>query len=123
MNFVLLNRREIYCCLTRLNQKTMIDQKINQEMLLGKVTILAVRRFVFQTVSVLNIQRFQFHSQNLVFFLIQDSVTLTGISLSEISTNWERECYGIALCLVNVDINILEKNVSGDPSVYILISL
>lgn len=123
MNFVLLNRREIYCCLTRLNQKTMIDQKINQEMLLGKATILAVKRFVFQTVSVLNIQRFQFHSQNLVFFLIQDSVTLTGISLSEISTNWERECYGIALCLVNVDINILEKNVSGDPSVYILISL
>ena len=63
----------------------MIDQKINQEILSGKATTLAVT-FVFQTVSVLNIQRFQFHSQNLVFFLIQDSVTLTGISLSEIST-------------------------------------
>ena len=95
----------------------MIDQKINQEILSGKATTLAVR-FVFQTVSVLNIQRFQFHSQNLVFFLIQDSVTLTGISLSEISTKWERACYGIALCLVNVDINILEKNVSDDPSVF-----
>ena len=85
MNFVSLNRRDISCCLTQLNQKTMIDQKINQEILSGKATTLAVR-FVFQTVSVLNIQRFQFHSQNLVFFLIQDSVTLTGISLSEIST-------------------------------------
>ena len=85
MNFVSLNRRDISCCLTRLNQKTMIDQKINQEILSGKATTLTVR-FVFQTVSVLNIQRFQFHSQNLVFFLIQDSVTLTGISLSEIST-------------------------------------
>lgn len=46
-----------------------------------------------------------------------------GILSLENTKNWEREYYGITLCIANVDIKVLEKNISGILTICILISL
>ena len=119
---MLLDCREIYYCVGRIKQKIMISQKINREILSGKTTTLTASKSVFRTVVVLNIQRLQFSCQYFVSFLIQDTLTKKKL-LSQNTKNWERECYDIALCIANEDIKILEKNISGTLSIYILISL
>ena len=101
----------------------MINQNINRELLSGSTTTLAASRSVFQTVVVLKIQRLQFRSQSFVCFLIQYTLTKKGILSPENTKNWERECYDIVLCIANVDMKILEKNISGILSICILISL
>ena len=101
----------------------MINQKINQELLSKSTITLTASRFVFQTAVVLKIQRLQFRSQSFVSFLIQYTLTKKGILSPENTKNWERECYDIVLCIANVDMKILEKNISGILSICILISL
>ena len=101
----------------------MINQKINQELLLGSTTTLAASRSVFQTVAVLKIQKLQFSFQSFVSFLTQYSLMKRGILSPENTKNWERECCDIALCIANVDMKILEKIISGILSICILISL
>ena len=96
----------------------MINQKINQELLSKSTTTLAAGRSVFQTVVVLKIQRLQFRSQSFVSFLIQYTLTKKEILSPENTKNWE-----IALCIANVDMKILEKNISGILSICILILL
>ena len=88
----------------------MINQKINQELLSKSTTTLAASRPVFQNVVVLIIQRLQFRSQSFMSFLIQYPLTKKGILSPENTKSWERECREIALCIVNVDMKILEKN-------------
>ena len=101
----------------------MINQKINLELLLGSTTTLAASTSVFQTVVVWKIQKLQFCSQSFVSFLIQYSLTKNGILSPENTKNWERECYDNVLCIANVDMKILEKNISGILSICILIPL
>ena len=74
----------------------MINQKINRELFSGQTTTLAASRSVFQTVVVLNMQRFQFRSQSFMSFPIQDTLMEKGILLSENTKNWEQECYDLA---------------------------
>ena len=101
----------------------MINQKINLELLSGSTTTFAASRSVFQTFVVLKIQELQFCSQSFVSFLIQYTLTKKGILSPENTKNLERECYDTALCIANVDMKILEKNISGILSICILISL
>ena len=101
----------------------MINQKIHLELLSGSTTTLAASRFVFQTVVVLKIQKLQFRSQSFASFLIQYTLTKKGILSPENTKNWEGECYDIVLCIANMDMKILEKNISGIMSICILISL
>ena len=98
----------------------MINQKITRELLSGSTTTLAATRSVFQIVVVLKTQKLQFRSQSFVSFLIQYTLTKKGILSPENTKNWERECYDIVLCIANVDIKILEKNISGIISICIL---
>ena len=101
----------------------MINHKINLELLSGSTTTLTASRSVFQTVVVSKIQKLQFRSQSFVSFLIQYTLTKKVILLPQNTKNWERECYDIVLRIANVDIKILEKNISGILSISILISL
>ena len=114
---------EICCCARSLKQKIMINQKINRELLSKSTTTLATSRFVFQTLVVLKTQRLQFRFKSSVSFLIQYTLTKKEILLPGNTINWERECYDIALCIVNVDMKVLEKNITGILSICILISL
>ena len=101
----------------------MVNQKITRELLSKSTTTLAASRSVFQTVVVLKIERFQYCSQGFVSFLIQYTLMKKGILSPESTKNWEQECYNIALFIANVDIKILEKNISGILNICILISL
>ena len=100
-----------------------MNQKITRELLSKSTTTLAASRSVFQTVAVLKIERFQYCSQGFVSFLIQYTLMKKGILSPESTKNWEQECHNIALFIANVDIKILEKNISGILNICILISL
>ena len=99
----------------------MKNQKINRELLSKSAASLAAS--LFQTVAVLKIRRLQFRSQSFVSFLIQYTLIKNEILSPENTKNWERERYDIALCIANMDMKILEKNISGILSICILISL
>ena len=101
----------------------MVNQNINRELLSKSTFTLVTSKSVFHTVAVLKIQRLQLRSQNFVSFLIQCTLTRKGILLSENTKSWKRERYDIALCIANVDMKIIEKNIFGILSIYILISL
>ena len=120
---MLLDCRYWLLCIRSLKEKIMISRKINRELLSGSTATLAASRSVFQTVVVLKTQKLQFRCQSFESFLIQYTLTKKGILSPENTKNWERECYDIVLCIANVDIKILEKNISGILSICILISL
>ena len=102
----------------------MINQKINQELLSKSTTTLAASRSAFQTAVVLKIQRLQFRSQSFVsltkYFVLWRK---SEFYRQRILKKWERECYGIALSIANMDIKNLEKNIYGILSKCILVSL
>ena len=120
---MLLDPRDLFCCVRSLRQKIMINEKINRELLPKSTTILAASKSVFQTVAVLKIQGLQFRSQSFVPFLIQYTLTKKGILSPENTKNWEQECYNIDFSIASVDMKFPEKNISGILSICILISL